>query len=747
MNDTWGESSERADSLESRDNKLVQAVTRQSMEDLKMLILAKVCLCQQDRNGMTALMHAAAQGSMPMTCMLVEHEKGLKDNDGKMALHHALRGGHVDVARLLLPHEDPRDRNGVTALMRASAIGDMEMVVPLVNLQGAVQTISGGSYELASGVYSFNKGTTALMFAAWYGQNEAVRALVDCESKMQDNGRLTALMYAAERGYVEVVGELKSRECKMWNWLGRTALMFAARNGHTDVAKLLLEDEKQMLDGNGWTALMYAASNGHAEIAYLMLDHEKCIQDNDGWTALMFAAYYGHTDMIGLLLNYEKGLKDSKGRTALMHATERGNVEAVKLLIEHEACAQTNAQYTALMLAAYANCVETAKVLVHYEGGMQTADGWTALMEAATRGHTEVAAILVHFESRMHRDDGCTALICAAYERQEELVRLLFSYEGTTSGWTELMYAATLGLTSILSNHLDDAGQQDNSGLTALMYAVRNCRAEVVKVLVASECGFQDGGGWSALMHAVSCGYRELINYLLPEAGCQSISTHLYHPPGTTALMIAAQQNDAYTVELLISLEAGFLDSNNNCALAIALQNASSECIPLLFRELHVLDSHGKACYFRLHTLNKNGFSEFMLLCDYLQETIQMVFFSQLKREALMRLFTAIICLIESSTVTDPLLLELVWAALFCEHDNVITDLDNQLILIEDACTEDTCTICLVRPPDCVLLPCRHLVICLACADSIYADELHPKCPYCRTGVKTMFGLEDCPSP
>ncbi|KAE8304358.1 Ankyrin repeat protein 2 [Giardia duodenalis] len=744
MNNNRGASSEETAPSDDGNEKLLQAVISQDINELKSLIAAGTCLCKQDRTGMTALMHAAAQGSILMTGMLVEYEKGLKDSNGKMALHHALRGGHVDVAGLLLSYEDPRDRNGVTALMRASAIGDMEVVVHLVKLQGAVQTINSGSYKLESGTYSFNEGATALMFAAWYGQSEAAKVLLGRESRIRDNGRLTALMYAAERGYIEVVKELRPRESRMQNWLGRTALMFAAQNGHMDVVRLLLEDEKQMVDGNGWTALMYAASNGHVEIACLLLDHEKCVQDNDGWSALMFAAYYGYTDMVGLLLSEEKGLRDSKGRTALMHAAEKGNVDAVKLLVGYEARAQTYAEYTALMLAAYANHAEVATVLLPYEGGMQTTIGWTALMEAALYGHTEVISVLMQCEGGLHRNDGCTALIYTAYEGQEEMVKLLFDLERESSGWTKLMYAASLGLTATAGAHLSDAGQQDNIGLTALMYAVRNCRTEMVKLLATHECGFQDSGGWTALMHATLCGYRDLIRPLLCEAGSQSLVAHRNYPPGTTALMIAAYQNDAYTVDLLASLEAGFLNSDDDCALILALQNASAECIPLLLCELSVLDSHGKACYFRIHTLDIDESPKLTLLYERLRDTLKTMFFSGLQKERLACLLTALTRSVSSLITSGHFLLELMWAALLCEYDNVITDLDEQFVLIEDAYIEDTCAICLTRPPDCVLLPCRHLIVCLACVDRIYANKSCCKCPYCRTPIETILDLAEC---
>lgn len=47
------------------------------------------------------------------------------------------------------------------------------------------------------------------------------------------------------------------------------------------------------------------------------------------------------------------------------------------------------------------------------------------------------------------------------------------------------------------------------------------------------------------------------------------------------------------------------------------------------------------------------------------------------------------------------------------------------------------CVVCLVREPNILLLPCKHLKICSECllklqADSLANDEEHYKCPVCR---------------
>lgn len=42
------------------------------------------------------------------------------------------------------------------------------------------------------------------------------------------------------------------------------------------------------------------------------------------------------------------------------------------------------------------------------------------------------------------------------------------------------------------------------------------------------------------------------------------------------------------------------------------------------------------------------------------------------------------------------------------------------------------CVVCLDAPKNCVLLPCRHLAACSACAGALWAKP-EPCCPVCRT--------------
>ena len=90
-------------------------------------------------------MIAAQQGHKEVVEAFLEHEKGMKDNQNHNALYHALKTGHMETAKIVLPHEDPTDCNRVTALMRATARGDPEMVEFLIPIQKGAKDKDGNT--------------------------------------------------------------------------------------------------------------------------------------------------------------------------------------------------------------------------------------------------------------------------------------------------------------------------------------------------------------------------------------------------------------------------------------------------------------------------------------------------------------------------------------------------------------------------------------------------------------------------
>ncbi|MEO7132989.1 MAG: ankyrin repeat domain-containing protein [Vicinamibacterales bacterium] len=190
-------------------------------------------------------------------------------------------------------------------------------------------------------------GSTALHWAAYSGNVEMVRLLLERKADLQVNTRLGAL----------------------------TPLMLAARNGHTNVIRLLLDggDKAATANANGTTVLMLAAAAGKGDAVSLLVDRGADVNARDvtnGQTALMFAAAQGRIDAIEALIarhadpniatkvspivsmgeRYKaqtngKGTREitSEGRssdvksmggmTALMFAAREGHLDAVRALV------------------------------------------------------------------------------------------------------------------------------------------------------------------------------------------------------------------------------------------------------------------------------------------------------------------------------------------------------------------------------------------------------------------------------
>ncbi|TNJ29413.1 Kinase, NEK [Giardia muris] len=82
---------------------------------------------------------------------------------------------------------------------------------------------------------------------------------------------------------------------------------------------------------------------------------------------------------------------------------------------------------------------------------------------------------------------------------------------------SSLISSAIRGDLNTLRRHLDQAGQKDSSGMTALMHAASRGQTEVVRLPRPLEAHLQDGRGWTALMHAVGGGHEECVGLLLLE--------------------------------------------------------------------------------------------------------------------------------------------------------------------------------------------------------------------------------------
>lgn len=388
--------------------------------------------------------------------------------------------------------------------------------------------------------------------------------------------------------------ELIALESTLVDDIGRTALMYAAFLGNNSMVKRLLKLESRRRDHRGCTALYYAAKGGHKNIVSLLLPFEKGIYCLDGLTAYNLLVKEHDFQAAGLLLATESPCRTEKGLTALMVAAIDDDIAAVEFLLKYEANQKDNYGWTALMYAIKSNGNHVLHPLIGAEGNTFTSDGVTALMISASVNNLIASIALIPLQSGKTDTHGRTALMYGAMKGSVEVLDLIVRETQELGaqdvmGFTSLMYAAVNNYVSLLPTLLSgERCRRDKEGKTALIHATIAGNIECVKILLLSETGAIDNDDYTALMYAVEKGHKEITELLLDaEAGILTTRG--------TALMIAAEVGDMYSVLHLIPLEAKMQRKSGECACMLALQaNNLSVAKELLIHEAYLHDKHGK---------------------------------------------------------------------------------------------------------------------------------------------------------
>jgi ankyrin repeat protein len=186
------------------------------------------------------------------------------------------------------------------------------------------------------------KGETALYVAAWKGNVEVAKLLLDrgVEINGRSNNGNTALIHAICVRRTEITRLLIERraEVNVRGNNGNTALMCAARFESEEIVTLLIDRGAKVNTRSnlGYTALMCAVQHDRSEIVKLLIERgeEVNAKNIEGETALHEAAYTGNVEIARLLIEegVEVNAKDKKGYTALMYAKQHAKVNFVKLL-------------------------------------------------------------------------------------------------------------------------------------------------------------------------------------------------------------------------------------------------------------------------------------------------------------------------------------------------------------------------------------------------------------------------------
>ncbi len=322
-----------------RDNSTALDVAAQcgQMDAVRLLVEAGADARHRDNNGMTALHFASYEGHDDAALYLLEHgaDPAAATNRGSVALHGAALRGSTPTVAVLLEHGVPanaRNAGGFTPLLSGTAgQADAELVRLLLE-HGA--WVDDRDLE----------GTTALHNAAWRGNLDVVRYLIEQGASidaLMNGGGNTALHNAASTGNIEVVRALldagSQADCRT-TW-GATPLQWAARQGGEDVVQLLLERgaDPRSVSNDGMTAFLAAIDSGHLPAARLLVDAGADVNARSPEverTPLHLAALRGQLDAAALLLDSgaEIDPADRYGMTPVQCAARYGNPEIVDLL-------------------------------------------------------------------------------------------------------------------------------------------------------------------------------------------------------------------------------------------------------------------------------------------------------------------------------------------------------------------------------------------------------------------------------
>jgi ankyrin repeat protein len=309
---------------------------------------------------------------------------------------------------------DIRDLAGRTALMVAADLSKTEIVKALLDAGASPDATSapavsewrfGRPQEPSPG----GEGWTALMFASAAGDLEAVEALLAAGAHLEARSSRGSnpLILTSRTGNLEIVSRLLEAGASVndESKLGLTALMTAALLGHLPVVEKLLEHDADVAMRNSetyarrgkvpsnWTALMFA-TNGHRAT-------RERYTGNERYTSIVLKLVNRDTvNELAPRSSHKTGFASSPV-TPLIAACLQRDVQAVETLINVHGAnvdARDHEGMTALMHVSSKGNLELAIALVHeYKADVNARDheGMTALMHASSKGRYEVAQALI----------------------------------------------------------------------------------------------------------------------------------------------------------------------------------------------------------------------------------------------------------------------------------------------------------------------------------------------------------------
>jgi ankyrin repeat protein len=304
------------------------------------------------KSGATPLYYAALCGFQDLVKhLIVKCPQHVNINGGHYLtpLFAALAGRHFQTVELLRhngANVNFRRDDGETPLVSAAWYGDLEVVRLLLDYK---VDVNARALDNWTAIYCVSNGPhSGFPVTPHYGPQllpDVARLLLEHGADVNarvDNG-MTPLHIAADNE--EVVGVLLEHDANVGaeDNRGRTPFHVAAESGKVEVVRVLLEHGANVgaEDHRGRTPFHVAAEYGRVEVVRVLLEHGANVgaEDNRGRTPFHAAAEYGRVAVVRVLLEYgaNVGAKDNRGRTPFQIASVYRDSEIMKLLSEHGA--------------------------------------------------------------------------------------------------------------------------------------------------------------------------------------------------------------------------------------------------------------------------------------------------------------------------------------------------------------------------------------------------------------------------
>ncbi len=636
------------------DTALHLACHNDSLSVVENLVKKGASVTAKNSEGTIPIMFAASNKRHDILKFLLDIDSSLvneQDDDGDTALNYAAKAKSIECVRLLVDigaNIEIANQKGCTPLIITCHTGTEAIMDLLLSKNAAVDPNTE-----TEGVY-----TSALIAASVANKVLCVKTLLKSGAnvKLVDFQHYTALCQASKAGHVEVAKELieAGSDVNHRKPDGWTPLLLAASENREDVCRLLLEHgaNVNIAEESGMSPLFITSNNGLPNIVDILIQNgadinftasgrggmtplmaaakrgdnaNKCLlsllhagakvnsQKDDGFTALHLAAINGNTKEVLALLAY--GAKSNvlaKGNPVISYAAQEGHSSIVHALLSSGASPNVTCKngWSPLHHAAKRKHLKTLMILLAADANvnLQKKDGYTSLHLATLNGHIEIVKALLNANAKVDIKEGkesATALIFASRKGHNDTVKLLLQHGAKidntdNSGGTALMYASKHDKSEVMSTLIEfcrkdnrvkqQIDMQKKDGYTALMLSALNNNMAPIKLLLQNGCNvdiFSKDGG-TALNCACRSGHVTAVKELVTvgKAKC----SNPINPDKikyATPLMCASSENELDVAKFLLSHFKGEINVNDQkedgwTALLLASQHGYTNMVNLL---------------------------------------------------------------------------------------------------------------------------------------------------------------------